>query len=410
MSGLRLVILADDLTGAADSAARCVQAGLAAVVWLDDAATPAVTTPVLARSTDSRALPPDEAAARVRAALAQLPPMDTAIFYKKIDSTLRGNLGAELDAVADHWPARPLVICPAFPAQGRGLEAGLLRFAGSETPRHLPTLLAAQSRLPTGSIGLAEVRAGEAVLAQRLAAVQAQGARLIVVDGMAEADLAVIVAAARRNGMLLCGSAGMVAPLAASLAPQAAHAPVAMEAVPGPILMVVGSGSAQAHAQVHALAAAETVRVRVLDRFWYELDLVGAKSKPVGDWLIHLAEPLPDTPLEGATARAQAAQLADLAVAAVARLQPGTVLLVGGDTATFVLQRLGVGALQVVAELLPGIPLALGRDRQGVLRGFVLKPGSFGDAATLVTLQTRLHQWPHSGQEASSAARLRNAK
>jgi uncharacterized protein YgbK (DUF1537 family) len=79
-----------------------------------------------------------------------------------------------------------------------------------------------------------------------------------------------------------------------------------------------------------------------------------------------------------------------LALAAVDRLQPRVVLLVGGDTATFVLRRLGVDRLDVAAELLPGIPLTWGRDRQGTRRGYVLKPGNFGDAATLVALHHAL--------------------
>ncbi len=387
----KLVILADDLTGAADSAARCVQAGLAAAVWLDVAGGDRDLSQVIAATSDTRCLSPEEAAASVAAALAQLPIAAGTVFYKKIDSTLRGNLGAELDAVADFWPDKAIVICPAFPAQGRGLESGALRFAGAQTPIHLPELLEAQSSLPVGSAGLADVRAGREALAKTLSAQQGQGKRLIVVDGMVERDLELIVAAAQHAGMLLCGSAGMVAPLAAALRGESVRPPASVELASGPILMVVGSGSAMAHAQVRTAVATDAVRVRALDRFWYDLDLVGAKSRPVGDWLIHLAEPAPGTVLEGSAARAQAAQLADLVLAAVDRLKPSVMLLVGGDTATFVLRRLGVQSLTVVMELLPGIPLALGRDRNGVARGFVLKPGNFGDPDTLVALHTAIH-------------------
>lgn len=391
MSAPRLLILADDLTGAADSAARCVQAGLAAAVLLQPQGEARDLPPVLAVTTDSRFLPPAEATAAVTAALTRLPIGDATIVYKKIDSTLRGNLGAELDAVAAHWPDALLVICPAFPAQQRGLEGGRLRYAGAQEPIHLPSLLAAQSRLPVGIVGLDAVRGGSAVLAKVLQTQQAAGKRLVVVDGMVEADLETLVDAAQLGKTLLCGSAGLVAPLAARLRGDVPLAAATVDMAPGPILMVVGSGSPTAHAQVAAAKASGQVQVRELDRFWYELDLVGANAHPVGDWLIHLAPPAPDTPLEGAAARAQAAQLADLALAAVERLRPSVVLLVGGDTATFVLRRLGVDRLDVVAELLPGIPLALGRDREGVRRGFVLKPGNFGDPATLVTLQAVLH-------------------
>jgi uncharacterized protein YgbK (DUF1537 family) len=84
--------------------------------------------------------------------------------------------------------------------------------------------------------------------------------------------------------------------------------------------------------------------------------------------------------------------LAYVAYAATKRLQPGVLLVVGGDTAYFVLRRLGFDRLAVVEELLPGIPLTYGVDRQGVERAVVLKPGNFGDEATLLTLQVALPQ------------------
>ena len=116
-----LVIVADDLTGAADSAARCVQAGLSAEVWLEPTREPAQVD-VVAVSSDSRFLLPAEAAQRVRETLAILATGPTAAgvtWYKKIDSTLRGNLGAELEAMLALLPGKSAVISPAFPAQVR---------------------------------------------------------------------------------------------------------------------------------------------------------------------------------------------------------------------------------------------------------------------------------------------------
>jgi uncharacterized protein YgbK (DUF1537 family) len=154
----------------------------------------------------------------------------------------------------------------------------------------------------------------------------------------------------------------------------------------------VGSGSATAHAQVAEVVAAEKMRVRALDKSWYKIDLVGAQSHPVGDWLIHLAPPCDGMELEGPVARAQAARLADLAYAAVDRLDPSTLLVVGGDTAYYVLRRLGFERLTVVEELLPGIPLTTGVDRAGHRRAVVLKPGNFGDEQTLVKLHEAVQE------------------
>lgn len=402
MNGARvptLIIVADDLTGAADSAARCVQVGLAAEVWLESSPEQ-IKSDVVSVSTDSRFLSPDEAAQRVKSALATMATGSApdVTWYKKIDSTLRGNLGAELEAMLHHLPAMTAVISPGFPAQGRGLEEGKLVYAGAPL-RHLPTLLAEQSQLPVGVIGLDRVRQGVSALRKTLDERRAQGERLLVVDGMTDADLVTIVAAATEaNGYLLCGSAGMVAPLAMHLASQKLASTRQllevhpMQVAAGPILAVVGSGSPVAYAQVAQVVATEVMRVRALDNSWYEMDLVGAQSHPVGDWLLHLAPPAQDVRLEGATARALAARLADVAYAAVVRLHPSTLLVVGGDTAYYVLRRLGIKRLTVVEELLPGIALTFGVNPQGEALAVVLKPGNFGDAATLVTLHAALRE------------------
>jgi uncharacterized protein YgbK (DUF1537 family) len=346
---------------------------------------------VVALSTDSRFLPPQEAQARVAATLDALAAWAGVTWYKKIDSTLRGNLGAELEAMLSALPDTVAVICPTFPAQRRGLEGGNLVYAGAP-PRHLPAVLREQSQLPVGDVELATVRRGRDVLAGALAELGGQGIRLLVVDALTEADLDTIVAATDAPGFLLCGSAGLVAPLAARWAQIADAAPKATVVANGPILALVGSGSVAAHTQVAQVARAEAMRVRALDNGWYEMDLAGAQSHPVGDWLLHLAQPAPDTALEGPLARAQAARLADVACAAVENLQPSTLLVVGGDTAYYVLRRLGIARLTVREELLPGIALTEGVDRDGQRRAVILKPGNFGDAQTLLTLQAAVRQ------------------
>jgi uncharacterized protein YgbK (DUF1537 family) len=209
---------------------------------------------------------------------------------------------------------------------------------------------------------------------------------------LTDVDLETIVAATDDEGYLLCGSAGLVAPLAARWT-GASHSVNGETSVrSGPILAVVGSGSNTAQAQVAQIAAAETMRVRSLDNGWYEMDLVGAQSHPVGDWLLHLAPPEKAVSLDGPMARAQAARLADVTFAAVDRLRPSALVVVGGDTAHYVLRRLGIERLTVEEELLPGIALTYGVDRSGERRAVVLKPGNFGDPQTLVTLQRAVQE------------------
>ncbi|MCL9826320.1 four-carbon acid sugar kinase family protein [Ralstonia solanacearum] len=114
-AGPKLLILADDLSGAADCAVAGVRAGLRSAVMLRaDGAPPAAD--VLALDTDTRRAGAPDAAARQLAAWQALARPATRL-YKKIDSTLRGNVAAEVAALV---PVAGLaVVAPAFPAAGR---------------------------------------------------------------------------------------------------------------------------------------------------------------------------------------------------------------------------------------------------------------------------------------------------
>ena len=413
-----LLILADDLTGMADCAARCVHAGLAARIVLEPPTLP-LEAGVTALTSDSRHLPPGEAARRVHDLVAPLRGLPGIVWYKKIDSTLRGNLGAELDAMLDALGALHAVICPAFPAQRRGLRAGwLMTDPGVASPVHLPTLLAQQSCRPVAAITLEEVRAGVERLAERMRPVEAP---LIVVDGLNEDDLATIVRATARAlpDALLCGSAGLAGRLTTETrrhgggdrtqkaegrrqqtegsGPETSRGQEAegrrqkaegrrqKAADGGQVLFVVGSGSSVARRQIAYLRQHCQVEAIEIEP-GYASRLTFHVSRFTHHILLHLPEPGPDIALDGSRARACAGMLADAAEAIIVRARPARLVLVGGDTAMAVLRRHGIARLTVLREVLPGIPLAVGSDRAGYDYAVVLKAGNHGDEATLATI------------------------
>ncbi len=390
-----LLIVADDLTGAADSAARCFHAGLPATVFTRLVAPPWPPGAV-AFSTDSRHLPPTEAAERVRLLLSPLRHAVTT-WYKKIDSTLRGNIGAELDAMLSTLaaPGQPAVavVCSAFPAQGRGLMEGRLWFPQLQgEPPDLPVLIAQQTERPVALVALADVRAGGAVLAARLRGAVEHGAQALVVDALTDADLATILAAVQSAlpQALLCGSAGLMAPLARAVAQQegAPHIDQKPLTLQPPLLAVVGSGSTMAHRQIDALRQTEEIAVVEIEQDQgFPLELEGSGKRAV---ILHLPKPDAATPLEGHRARALAAALAETAVRLAARLRPGLLLLVGGDTTVHTLERMGIRQLTVLAELMPGIPLLEGVDDSGSSVLLITKAGNFGDEHTLRALYAKL--------------------
>ncbi len=128
----RWLILADDLTGAADCAIAFARRGATACVQWGEAG-PGADEAVLSHDADSRQLGPDAAAARHAALAERLHDPDRAVF-KKIDSTLRGQPAAELAATLDVLRRRNggafAILAPAFPATGRTTEDGRIRVAG----------------------------------------------------------------------------------------------------------------------------------------------------------------------------------------------------------------------------------------------------------------------------------------
>lgn len=107
--------------------------------------------------TESRALPPRKAALRVRAAMRALKSWKAGRFYKKIDSTLRGNLVPELAEFLQGLPGRNdrlLAFVPAFPGAGRTVRNGALHVGGKLLSK---TVFARDPRYPVRSSSIAKL-------------------------------------------------------------------------------------------------------------------------------------------------------------------------------------------------------------------------------------------------------------
>jgi uncharacterized protein YgbK (DUF1537 family) len=340
-------------------------------------------------TTDSRHLPSDLAAMRVRELAADMAAHAGSTWYKKIDSTLRGHLGQELDALLDTLGRSCALVCPAFPAQRRGLADGYLVIDPAPAqPLHLPTLLARQSQRSVVAIGLDDVRGGVGRLATRLLGQRARGAELLVVDALDETDLQTVLEVALHAlpDALLCGSAGLAGTLAAHAARQSLpHSEALALPVEGPALLVIGSGSAMARHQIAYL-----LRHQPVAAFEYGAAFPAAGA---GDILLHLSAPPPDAAMDGPAARQLADQLAVAALPLIGAARSGLLVLSGGDTAISVLARMGVTRLVVQRELLPGVPLTRGVDAAGRTHTIVLKAGNHGDEAALATVLARARSY-----------------
>lgn len=113
------------MTGALEVGAKFASHGILTLVHTQSAG-----APVEVIDTETRHLPASDAYSRIRA----LAGASVDFIYKKTDSTLRGNIGAELQAIAAAHPAWKIGYAPAYPALGRTVKDGVLYVDG--TPVH----------------------------------------------------------------------------------------------------------------------------------------------------------------------------------------------------------------------------------------------------------------------------------
>ncbi len=409
----RWLTIADDLTGAADCAVAFAKRGLdTAVLWgrgVDHEAA------VLAIDANSRALPASAAAAS-QVAILSAHWRPGVRFYKKIDSTLRGQPAAELAAQLHELGQgigrrTPLaVVAPAFPATGRRTRGGRVlvgnvplentaAWARGHTyaSASLPDILASAG-LTTNLITLDVTRAGVALVFGRMREAERRGIAAIVCDCDTEADLAVIAAASLQLAEAIwVGSAGLSAALAASISPPIRPLHEAVTAYPGrPVLTVVGSVAEEARRQVTMLMASRPVtRVLVPPH-----DLLAG---PPGACYQAAAAALSDALVAGEDALLEIGQptCSDRGAALVANLSGlvaqvgdkiGALVVTGGETARAVLSCLGIYGIRLVDEVEPGVPL--GTTLGALSIPVVTKAGAFGDADTLCRCVARLKRRP----------------
>ena len=384
-----IAVVADDLTGAADTGVQLTRAGYrTAVAFHGSPLPPAGGLDVVAVDTDSRGMAAGFAARRVVEAAHAI--RDADVVYKKIDSTLRGPVAAEISAALGATGREKAVVAPAFPTAGRTTVSGVQLVRGvpvHETearrdPRtpvhegHLPTLLQAVG--PVASLSIEELRDPETV--RRALA----DARCVVADAEDEADLEALVRACPDpSAVLWTGSAGLALAFGRVYPGSYGEVPSPTPQPARSVLVVVGSLSGVARGQLRHLAG-EHGAVPVA---------AGGPGGVVEEAVIAAREALS----EGRCAAiyspevrgdADAGAVVEALAGVVARLSEeglfDALVMTGGDTAVGVARGLGASGIRLVGEVGAGIPA-------GTLIGprpyaVVTKAGGFGEDGTLVDI------------------------
>lgn len=409
----RLLVVADDLSGAAETAAT-FGCDAALTLW------PHVhvdTAPVTVVDLDTRVQTPAAAARRTHA---MLDARDAAsdLVLKKIDSLLRGAIVAEVGALRDDTTT--VLVCPALPEQGRVVRDGVLYVDGvalhetamwrleSSPPPH--SVAEALAPLDTHELGLDVVRGPNL-----LETLRAHRGEVLVPDAETTADLTALVRVVRTlPGCLLVGSAALFRALADELGVRnrTADSAAGTSAVPEPpheattrstspatrqtqptCLTVVGTAAETAREQVERLIGATDAtefrlaprRLARLDRA--EAELLGialGRALETGDAVLTVA------PQSSDAGDALVAALSDMVAAAGTHLESISstapdLLLTGGATARGVLTRLGIHRLSILAEVHPGAVVEQVGPRLTATR-----PGSHGGPDSLIRMRTAL--------------------
>lgn len=407
----RWLILADDLTGAADCAIAFARRGLSASVGWSDAGIG--EDPVRAVDADSRRLPPAEAAARHRALLEAHHGPGIGLI-KKIDSTLRGQPAAELAATIAFLKAEGrgamAIVAPAFPATGRTTEGGRVHLKGA--PLEQAPLWARDHSYPdadlarilgdaglrTRLLDLAAVRGGREALSDALRNAVADGIDAAICDAVAPEDLAAIAEASLPLAELVfwTGSGGIAVALAgAGTKPEVTPSALDLPLRPGGMLVVVGSVAEASRAAASRLvatgaahpfsASAATLLAGPADAAWQTAAAGILAALDAGQTA--LVEIAADPAADLSRGAALAEQLAALLTPAAPRTRG--LFVTGGETACALLTHLGVHGIRLLDELEPGVPLGVTLGAHAI--PVMTKAGAFGDAGTIGRSLARLH-------------------
>ncbi len=380
--------MADDLTGALEVGGKFAAAGIASQVrtFANLTTSDLRDAPgALVVDTETRHASAIDAAGRVRALARAADQAGFSQIYKKTDSTLRGNIGAELAALMDALAGAPLLYVPAYPEMGRTVKGGSLyvdgfpvnatRFAidpfNPVTQSHIPTILATQCRRPIRSVPITDLAPIEP-------------GHITICDGEADSD---VEAAAKfyadsANLRLSAGPAAFAACLARFVDIPRGQAP----ALPCLKTALIVNGS------LHPVSRQQIETAWKTGFKPFESDSFRTLAPSEGWTILKHGDGNGEATLDFAR------KLATTVVESLTQISFDALVVFGGDTAYAIVDALGNPPLLSLGEVMSGIPVcrieakrlspnAGHRDRDLYL---VTKAGSFGPPDVLSAMRKSL--------------------
>ena len=414
---ISLLMIADDFTGALDTGVQFAAAGVRTRVVVGagvDLAARAEGVQVLVVDAETRHLPPEQARRAVEGLTRQAVALNVEHIYKKTDSALRGNVGAELDALLRGSGCRQLPFLPAYPKVGRVTRGGVHYVDGVPVAE---SVFGRDPFEPVRHSGLAEIIGEQSDVPVRLSPALGAGdpvpeeEGVLVFDGASDEELAGTGRRLLEAGRLriMAGCAGFGAALPRLLGLDRGEPPV-LPALDRRLLVVCGSVNPITVAQLEEAQRAGVARWQMTPEqklrpdYWTspggreELAALRGVIARRDPFIIDTNDPAGSSATRD-YAREHGVDLDGIRLGisrAVGCLvsslfsdpNVGTILITGGDTLLQCMKYMGVDQVDPVRELSPGVVLSR-VTYQGCTRCVLTKSGGFGQE-TLVTDLARL--------------------
>ena len=376
---LTLVILADDLTGALDTGVQFASAGVSTAVTVGDL--PPEDCVVAVCDLETRQLSSDEAYTRTKIAVENALCAGAKYLYLKTDSGLRGQIGAELAALQEHFPQ--VLFAPAYPENHRITRGGIHYINGVPVSK---SLFGKDARTPVRHDRVSDVLAASRPLPMQTLPVGSAlptAPFVLLADAVTDADLTAWAKSGLSAGIrAYSGCAGM----AKALQP---HLPLPREntgytPAAAPLLTVCGSISPVSRAQLHFAREAGISAYRLRDA---DADRLANALHAQGSAILASAfcdEDVAENNARGETADSVAASLAAMAAKLLSAV-PLALFVIGGDTLMALTRALPGCSIRPVRELFSGVVMCELRY-QDLSHTLITKSGSFGEADVIVRI------------------------
>lgn len=391
----KLLILADDLTGALDSGVQLTNKGYSVQVCTDqnDAFEYMDTVDVLVIDTESRHIAAEAAYVLIYTLAQKAVNLGFEHIYKKTDSGLRGNVGAELSALKAATGQKALNFVPAYPKLDRITKNGIHYVNGVPLAE---SVFASDAIDPVTVSSVAEL----IHLQSSVKVTQSESDGIIVHDCQSDPEMSMIAQTIFNEGcMISAGCAGLLEAFPTSQNTSFNKTPLNLNEK---LLVVTGSINEVSLNQIDHAVKKGAIRYHVpmnliVNEKWSESDIetfVASLTKDLASSTTIILDTQQAFQIEQPISRDQigriiAKSMGILVYQLVFKFPDYTFMIIGGDTLQGFMQEMGTHSLSPVQEIVPGVVLAK-YVFQGKTHYLVTKSGAFGSDHLIAQVESFL--------------------